>query len=388
MYCSLRTKTNDFLKSLRYMKEKNLLILFILFFGVLLHANETDKQKKIVVIDAGHGGQDTGARGEKSNEKDIVLAIALKVGEYIEQNMPDVQVIYTRKTDVFIPLKERAMIANNNNADLFVSIHANSNPNRKPYGTETFAMGLHKTKGNLEVAKKENSVITFEEDYSVKYEGFDPNSAESYIIFSLMQSTYLEKSLEVASYVQEQFRTRANRKDRGVKQAGFLVLWHTSMPSILIETGFVSNAKEEAYLMSKEGQEYLSSAIYRAIKTYITKLDDDEQPIDDTAVISKKDTITNIDNAKKQANQELWFRVQVTSSSKQITPKHPVFKNYTDIYEYFENNMYKYTIGKYKSYQDVKEFQKTVKKDFHGAFIVAFKNNKRINLQKAIELIN
>ena len=371
------------------MKEKILLMLFILLNGVLLHGNEYNKQKKIVVIDAGHGGEDTGARGKNSLEKDIVLSISLKVGKYIEQNMPDVQVIYTRKTDVFIPLKERAMIANNNNADLFVSIHANSNPNTKPYGTETFAMGLHKTKGNLEVAKKENSVIAFEEDYSVKYEGFDPNSAESYIIFSLMQSTYLEKSLEAASYVQEQFRERAKRKDRGVKQAGFLVLWHTSMPSILIETGFVSNANEEAYLISEKGQEYLSSAIYRAIKTYFAKLDDDEQPAGDSLLYAKNDTTTvKSENTKKQVTSDLWFRVQVTSSSKPLTPQHPVFKNYTDIYEYNENDTYKYTIGKYKSYLDVKEFQVKVKKDFPGAFIVAFKNNERINLKKAIELIN
>jgi N-acetylmuramoyl-L-alanine amidase len=333
---------------------------------VQLYGNEPQKNKeeKIIVIDAGHGGQDTGALGEKSKEKDIVLSIALKVGNYIEKNIPNVKVIYTRKTDVFIPLNERATIANNNKADLFISIHANSNPNKKPYGTETFAMGLHKTQGNLEVAKKENSVITLEKDYGVKYEGFDPNSAESYIIFSLMQHTYLQQSLEIAALVQEQFKTKAKRNDRGVKQAGFLVLWHTSMPSILIETGFVSNKKEEEYLMSKTGQDYLASAIYRAVKIYFKKLDDD---------------ITNY-------NDDIWFRIQVTSSKTPLRLEHPVFLNYKDIFEYKENDMYKYTVGKFKSYNDVKEFQKTVKKDFKGAFIVAFKNNKRIELKKAIEL--
>lgn len=362
------------------MKEKILLLIYVIFSTILLHGNEPvkTKRKKIIVIDAGHGGQDTGALGKNSREKDIVLAIALKVGGYIEKNLPDVKVIYTRKTDVFIPLRERATIANNNNADLFVSIHANSNPNTKPFGTETFAMGLHKTKGNLEVAKKENSVIVFEEDYSVKYEGFNPNSAESYIIFSLMQHTFLEQSLEVASLVQDQFRDRAHRKDRGVKQAGFLVLWHTSMPSILIETGFVSNEKEEAYLISEDGQEYLSSAIYRALKTYLVNLEVDEELTDN------RPTATNLDEPK----DDVWFRVQVTSSSKSVDSNHPVFKNYTNIFEYSENNTYKYTVGKYKSYDEVKKFQKDVKNDFQGAFIVAFNNNKRIKLKQAIELLN
>ena len=349
------------------MKEKILLIVFIILGITQLYAGEPKKntKQKIVVIDAGHGGQDTGALGKKSKEKDIVLSIALKVGDYIKKNIPNIKVIYTRKTDVFIPLRERASIANNNKADLFISIHANSNPNTTPYGTETFAMGLHKTQENLDVAKKENSVITLEEDYSIKYEGFDPNSAESYIIFSLMQHTYLEQSLKIAALVQEQFTTKAKRKNRGVKQAGFLVLWHTSMPSILIETGFVSNTKEEQYLISQTGQDYLASAIYRAVKIYFNDLDDPQS---------------------ESQHNNIWFRVQVTSSQKPLKSTHPVFLNYKDIYEYKENNIYKYTVGKYSTYSAVKEFQKIVKKDFKGAFIVAFQNNKRIKLNKAIEL--
>lgn len=387
----MRIKTNEFLKFLTYMIEKILLVICILFSTPMLQGNDSNKpkQKKIVVIDAGHGGQDTGAVGKRSKEKDIVLAISLKVGEYIEKNMPNVEVIYTRKTDVFIPLRERAMIANNNNADLFVSIHANSNPNHKPYGTETFAMGLHKTKGNLEVAKKENSVIVFEEDYSVKYEGFDPNSAESYIIFSLMQSTYLEKSLDMASFVQEQFRERAKRKDRGVKQAGFLVLWQASMPSVLIETGFVSNEEEEKYLISKSGQDYLASAIFRAIKTYITNIEKDEASDNKSFKPTNAINSTLIkEKVETPATNDIWFRIQVTSSSNPLKDNHPVFKNYTDVYEYFENNMYKYTVGKYNNYDAVKGFQQKVKPDFPGSFIVAFRNNKRIDLKKAIELIN
>jgi N-acetylmuramoyl-L-alanine amidase len=376
------------------MKEKILLLFYIILGSYVIKGSYTNNSdsliyKKIVVIDAGHGGEDTGAVGKHSKEKDIVLSIALKVGKYIEQNMPDVKVIYTRKTDIFIPLHERAMVANNNNADLFVSIHANSNPNTKPYGTETFAMGLHKTKGNLEVAKKENSVIVFEKDYSTKYEGFDPNSAESYIVFSLMQNAYLKQSLELASYVQNEFKNRAKRKDRGVKQAGFLVLWHTSMPSVLIETGFVSNEKEEAYLMSRQGQDYLASAIYRAIKKYLSNINDDNEDTNlsnNTLKTSSDSSFVDIKKAAK--DNEIFFRVQITSSSKPLQNNHPVFSNYKDVYEYTENNIYKYTVGKYTSYAEVKEFKNSLKKDFPGAFIVAFKNNKRIKLSEAIKLLN
>ncbi len=373
------------------MKEKILLMLCLIISAGWLQGNASNisNKKKVVVIDAGHGGQDTGAVGEISKEKDIVLAIALKVGELLQTNMPNVEVIYTRKTDEFIPLKDRAMIANNNNADLFVSIHANSNPSSKPYGTETYAMGLHKTKSNLEVAQKENSVIVFEEDYSMKYEGYDPNSSESYIIFSLMQSNYLDKSLEMASYVQDQFRDRAKRKDRGVKQAGFLVLWQASMPSILIETGFISNREEEKYLVSQQGQEYLASAIYRAIKEYLGHLDkEDAQGLVSDKQNTADSSQVSGDSSKTEPKNDLWFRVQVTSSSKPLKFDHPVFKSYSDIYEYFENDMYKYTIGKFKKYSEVKEFQQKVKDDFPGAFIVAFKNNERIDLKLAIQHVN
>jgi N-acetylmuramoyl-L-alanine amidase len=373
------------------MKEKILLVILILISTAMLQGKDskTNNPKKIVVIDAGHGGEDTGAVGLKSKEKDIALAISLKVGEYIEQNMPHVQVIYTRKTDVFIPLKDRAMIANNNNADLFISIHANSNPNKSPSGTETFAMGLHKSQSNLDVAKKENSVIVFEEDYSVKYEGFDPNSSESYIIFSLMQSTYLEKSLEVASFVQDEFRERANRKDRGVKQAGFLVLWQASMPSILIETGFISNPHEEEYLISAEGQSYLASAIYRAVKTYFINIEKSEQSDNNITKAHLTDSLHNSDIIKDVLSvNEVWFRVQVTSSSKPLKLDNPVFKNYSDVFEYYERDFYKYTIGKYKLYDEAKEFYEKIKTDFPGAFIVAFNNNERIELSKAITIIN
>jgi N-acetylmuramoyl-L-alanine amidase len=373
----MRTKTNEFLRFSGTIKRKILLVV-LLTAGIPYtqgNGSEPATKKKIVVLDAGHGGQDTGALGKKSKEKDIVLAITLKVGSYIEKNLPQAEVIYTRKTDVFIPLHERAMIANKNNADIFISIHANSNPSSKPFGTETFAMGLHKTQGNLEVAKKENAVIVYEEDYNVKYEGFDPKSAESYIIFSLMQNTYLDQSLRLASYVQNEFREKARRKDRGVKQAGFLVLWNTSMPSILVETGFISHEPEEEYLISEKGQDYLASAIYRAIKRYILELEADEKAMAAVSTPIKPEA---------NNNNEVEFRVQITSSSKQLSIEHPVFVGYSNIFEYFENGLYKYAVGKFSDYESVKKYQEELKQNFPGAFIVAFQNNQKIDLKKIL----
>ena len=222
----------------------------------------------VVVIDAGHGGHDTGTNGKKVKEKDIALKIALKVGGYIEKNIPGVKVIYTRKDDRYVALDERADIANKNKADLFICIHANANPNAKAFGTETFVMGLHKDEGNFEIAKRENSVILLDENYEQRYEGFDPKSPESYILFSLTQSAYQESSLRFAQKVEEQFKKKAGRNSRGVKQAGFLVLWRTTMPSVLIETGFLSNTTEESFLTGDEGQELIASGIYRAFKEY------------------------------------------------------------------------------------------------------------------------
>jgi len=242
---------------------------FSLFFIPSVQGTDGLSDKlDVVVLDAGHGGHDPGAIGSKTKEKDIVLAITLKLGEYIEQNIPDIKVIYTRNKDTFVELHERANIANRNNADLFISIHANWWTNSKTYGSETFTMGTSSDDRNLQVAMKENSVITLEDDYSANYEGFDPNSAESYIIFNLMQKTYTAQSIEFADLVQHQFKERARRHDRGVKQERFLVLWKTTMPSVLIETGFITNPAEQRYLMSEEGQEYLASAIYRAFKEY------------------------------------------------------------------------------------------------------------------------
>lgn len=227
----------------------------------------------VVVIDAGHGGKDSGTRGKQILEKDVALKIALKVGHYIETNVPGVKVIYTRKTDTYISLDERANIANRAHADLFICIHANSMPGGRAIGTETYVMGLHKDASNFEVAKRENSVILMDADYKERYEGFDPDSPESYILFSLTQSAYQESSLLFAQKVEDQFRQRVGRHSRGVKQAGFVVLWRTTMPSVLIETGFLSHPTEEQFLAQERGQDLIASGIYRAFKEYKSEVE-------------------------------------------------------------------------------------------------------------------
>lgn len=221
-----------------------------------------------VVIDAGHGGKDPGTIGKTSREKEIVLSLALQVGKYIEENLPEVEVIYTRKSDVFIELKERANIANRNRADLFVSIHCNATGTPSVHGTETYVMGSKNFGANFDIVKRENAVILLEEDYQQNYEGFDPQSPESYMMFNLMQKAYFSNSLSLAQKIETDFVTRLNRSSRGVKQAPFYVLWTTSMPSVLVETGFLSNANEERFLNSKQGQAYIASGIYRSIKSY------------------------------------------------------------------------------------------------------------------------
>jgi N-acetylmuramoyl-L-alanine amidase len=234
-------------------------------------------KKFTVCIDPGHGGAQPGTFGKTTKEKDLTLKVALQLGKILEENLPDVKVVYTRKTDMTIGLKERAKVANDNHADLFVSIHANSLPDNTPeakkqsiYGTETYVLGLHKTQESLEVAMRENSVILLEDNYEEKYQGFDPKSPESYILFSLTQSANHESSIRLASLVEEQFGKRAGRNSRGVKQAGFQVLWETAMPAVLIEIGYLSNTKEEKELNDPAVQEFIASAIYRAIREYKT----------------------------------------------------------------------------------------------------------------------
>lgn len=265
---------------------------------------------KTVVIDAGHGGHDVGCMGSSAKEKNIVLGIALNLGEMIEKNFPEVRVIYTRKTDVFIELHERAGIANRAKADLFICIHCNSACTRDSrtrkdicnesiHGAETYVMGLHKTEDNLSVARRENSSVLLEKDYQNRYDGYDPNSPEANIIFSLFQNAYMNQSISFASKVQNEFEEYSGRNNRGVKQAGFLVLYRTAMPSVLIETGFLTNGNEEKYLLSEKGQTNVATSIFRAFKEY--KIDMEGEYVQD---VSNKNEVTQTSDPVASANKE------------------------------------------------------------------------------------
>jgi len=250
----------------KYLAAPQYLILFLIL--LLTFTVNAQDSKFTVVIDAGHGGHDSGAKGSFLLEKDVNLAVSLDLGSLIERNFKDVRVIFTRKTDKFLPLPDRADVANNNHADLFICIHSNASPSSAAYGAETYTLGLAKTKANLDVAMRENSVILLEEDYKTKYKGFDPNSVDSYIMFELMQDKYIDRSLEFSTVVQKQFVNYCRRSDRGVRQAGFWVLHRSTCPSVLVELGFVSNPAEERYLSSETGQKEMATAIYNAFVEY------------------------------------------------------------------------------------------------------------------------
>ncbi|MEX2426960.1 MAG: N-acetylmuramoyl-L-alanine amidase [Bacteroidales bacterium] len=364
-------------------------------------ADEIKNTIRTVVIDAGHGGKDPGAIGRIAKEKDIALGVALKLGALIEENVKDVRVLYTRKSDVFVELHERAEIANHAEADLFISIHVNANSNSVPYGTSSHVLGLHRSNENFDVAVRENSVILLEEDYETRYQGFDPTSLESYIIFSVMQNTYLKHSIEFASYVQDQFRDRSKRKDRGVVQQGLLVLAQTSMPGVLIETGFISNPEEEKFLMTEYGQELIASAIYRAFKRYKQRIEENSKfTIDEEVAEQQQKMRTELltgnmpdegeqhDNEDDQYNDEVRFKVQISSSKSMIDPLPSAFKGYKNVSVIQHGKWYKYAIGNNLSYHDALKKCSSVKEDFPGAFVIAVKNNEVVPLNEALIEIN
>lgn len=370
-------------------------------FSLAAQDNGTGYKLKTVVIDAGHGGKDPGSPGKLTYEKDVVLAIALKLGNLIETELPGVKVIYTRKTDEFIPLHQRADIANENKADLFISIHANGNPNSLVTGTETLVLGLHRAGENFEVAKRENSVILLEPDYHSRYEGFDPNSPESYIIFSLMQNLYFEQSINMAALIEDQFRERAQRKDRGVKQQGLLVLAQTSMPGILIETGFITNPEEEKYLMSEEGQNVISSAIFRAFRDYKKIIEskssfalasrNNKQSDSMGSVLIKNSNATDsfpVEPAPAAADiplSKVEFKVQIAASSKPIPTNSHTFKGLNDVTEYHVGDIYKYAVGSSQTFPEIISYSKQIKERFPDAFIIAVKNTDIIPLDQALQ---
>ena len=362
-----------------------LFFLFIIIPTVSSSANGINKEKnRVIVIDPGHGGRDPGALGSMSREKDITLAIALKTGEYIQQNMKNVTVIYTRKDDSYVDLYDRPKIANKANADLFISIHANWADSKKVVGAETYVMGHAKDQANLEVAMNENSVMLLEDDYSTKYEGFDPKSSESYIMFSLTQKVFQEQSTDLATKIQQQFRERVNRNDRDVKQAGFWVLYHTKMPSVLVETGFITSPEEEKYLNSKEGQDYLASSIFRACKDYFNEIDSKSSIASARNDNSdqKTDTMTNV----RLRSSDIYFMVQVTTSISRTEIKPENFSGLKDISEIQANDRFKYAAGSFEDYSEAVSYRKKIEAVYPDAFVIAVKDNKILPLQQALEL--
>lgn len=361
------------------------------------------RKVRVVVLNAGHGGNDPGCHGNKHLEKEVALSITLKVGKYIEENLKDVKVVYTRKTDMFVPLTEIASHANKNNADLFICIHCNASVNKQVFGSETYVMGLHKTKGNLDVAKRENAAILYEEDYKKKYEGFDPNSDEANIIFNMYQNAFLEQSLSYASKVQNEFKKNKNLTDKGVKQAGFLVLWKTSMPSVLIETGFLTHAEEEKYLGSPKGQDQIAFAIYKAFKNYKAEVEGyDAGPENEVRPKITEEQVEAFDEHMKEVpkpdsvkptpvliEQNLVFKIQITNSTKKIPLNSSKFQGLKNVEEFEENKTYKYFTGNFKTMDEAFSEQRRLRKEnYQDAFTVAFLNGKKISIKEAKELLD
>lgn len=434
---------------------KNPFIILVVMAAVLLLSasfaiiRPEHKQVKVVCIDAGHGGKDPGCHGDLVKEKDVALSIALKLGKYIETNFPEIKVVYTRTTDVFVELNERAAIANRNNADIFICIHCNSACvrrkgkdgkmhdvcNETAHGAATYVMGLHVADGNLDVAKRENDAVLLEDNYEKNY-NLAINSDEAEIIFATYQNEYLKESMRFAEFCQGEFSEKAGREDHGVKQAGFLVLWKTSMPSVLIETGFLTNPQEEKFLSLEKGQKHMAAGIFRAFrkwkdelegnnKTYsdeIEKMKPYQPEAADTAglrkpfnyanpkagtkpkttdtmitVVPKKDTIVEkpkADTGNKEVvmvappAMTVTYRVQILSSDKALKENAPQFKGLTDTWEYQAKGVYKYTVGTYKTTAEAVVKQNELrKKGFPEAFVVAFDSNgKRLTMEEARKL--
>jgi N-acetylmuramoyl-L-alanine amidase len=359
-----------------------LLITLSIFFSGSSFAPKNDKNW-IIVIDAGHGGKDPGALGSISKEKNITLPIALKTGEYIENNIKNATVIYTRRNDSFVELRDRANIANKVKADLFISIHANWASSKNVQGTETFVMGLAKDKQNLEVAMRENEVILLEKDHTETYNGFDPKAPESYIMFTLRQNLFQEQSTRLASKIQSQYKNNIRKTDRGVKQEALWVLFMTTMPGVLTETGFITNSAEEKYLNSENGQEYIASSIYSACKEYIDEIDSKSgiSWSNDTTPATK----TNNPPQGLKSDGDAVFLVQIANSATKCEIKPENFKGLEDVVELVAGGRYKYATGRFSDYDAAVKYRKTIEEVYPDAFIIAVKDSKILPLQQALE---
>ena len=362
-----------------------LLFVFIFHFN-FIEAQTTNNNLRTIVIDPGHGGKDPGTMGTKrysKYEKDIALSVSLKLGDYISKTFPEINVVYTRSEDVFLELNQRTEIANNVNSDLFISIHCDGFTNSTASGASVFVMGMSKLKANLDVAMRENSAIYLEDNYQQKYDGFDPESPESYIVFNLMQNTYLDQSLQLAEEVERQFAVNANRKSRGVKQAPFYVISRTNMPSILVECGFLTNHKEEDFLHSDIGQEYIASAIFRAFRDYKQSVEGfDGIPLSEnnSEQIREEEILSKV-----EYQEEVVFRVQIGTylrSMKDVRSFIAIRPIELEI-----DGMFKYYVGDANNKDDAIIVKKRMlNAGFKDAFIVAFYKNKRISMSEALAL--
>lgn len=392
---------------------KRIAIAFLAFSAILIAATFPDsasaptEKQFVLVLDAGHGGKDPGNLGtgrHKTTEKDVALDVILELGKSIEQAYPEVKVVYTRKGDTFPTLKDRVDIANKNQADLFISVHCNANANKEAYGAETYVMGLHKSEESLQTAMRENASIYLEENHEADYAGFDPKNPDTYIALSLRENVFLDRSLGLAKDIQDHFRVKVGRKDRGVKQAGYYVISFTNMPSILVELGFLTNANEEDFLQSKEGKSQLAASIFKAFKAYRSKDGLVNKPTESTAKTEEpkkpeqpKSTTENTTAkpANKTAipNEEIKsgikFQVQILTSPKAIKKNSPEFKGLTHVDEYFSGGTYKYATGSTSSFKEAKAMQTKLRElGFKDAFVIAWENDKRVDLNQAISQAN
>ena len=402
--------------------KKHFFVLFSLLSLTFLSSNSNiiaQNKKFTLVVDAGHGGHDPGAMGRIIREKEINLAVALKFGELVDKNFSDVRVIYTRKTDVYLTLQERADIVNNNHADLFISFHTNAAKSSSAFGTETYTLGLAKSKTNLDVAMRENSVILLEDDYKTKYRGFDPASVESYIMFEFMQDKYLDKSIDFAHTIQKQFSNYARRSDRGVRQAGFWVLHRSACPSVLIELGFVSNHSEEQYLASTEGQQNLANSVYNAFVNFkrnhdkksgiqtssrnyveINEIEKKPAKAEEEPVVENRDTATktvpNItENSKSESpktevqvnTNQVVFKIQLFASTLKLKSNDSRLKGLKNVDNFREIGLYKYTYGAENDYDKIMKLRKEISSKFPEAFIIAFVGDKKMTANEGLRML-
>lgn len=358
----------------------HILVLVLLAFSFSIQA--IAQAPFVVVIDAGHGGKDPGAVNGRNLEKTINLNVALRVGALITANCKNVKVIYTRKDDNFVELHKRADIANKAKADLFISIHTNSADNKTAHGAETYLLGAEekRTSANLSAAAQENKVILYESDYQTNYEGYDPNHAETMIIFEFIQNAFQRESLKMAQFTQSQLTGYSKRADRGVRQAGYLVLMKSTMPSILVELGYISNDEECKYMISKKGIEELSQSIYRGFRNYLSGVREKE------GLIKSQTSANTVKTDKTDKTDKPVFKIQFLASKELIKDTDPRFKGIKGIEHYKENgsSLYKYTCGATNSYQQAKETLSSLKQKFPDAFLIAFRNGERIPVDKAV----